>query len=475
MIVVLSAIIACGGDGPTGASGGGGGGSLTVTSTTPPKNATDVSATTTISATFSATLDPASFGAGVFAVSGGVTGNVSVAGATATFTPSAPLASSTTYTATITSGVQSDAGKSLGSDYSWSFTTGAPVVPPFAFPSTAGKQWLYTDTTTGTVCSHSGCNSSSFRGERLLVSNGTVTWQGRSAIELLQFRISGTGAFQVLSTLHLSQDQSGLDTWSGTSWRRILSFAGGSFGTNGFLLSDGASYGAASTMSTGQVTVPAGSYNVVRSSLHYSDTGPYNPADIFVDRGESYADGVGMVQGGYSYTYDDNDPYGIDQSARGNFRLKAVDGAAPYSFANEVEPNDALAVPGAQQIARGSIIHGNVAIGDLGTTPVISSSSPGQIMPDTTGVSQIEDVYAINVTGGILTIDLLVEQPDQDADVYLIAPAAGGQWNVVGSSLNPQGQAERISLSLGSGTYFIGVQAWNRSSSGRLGYSMYVH
>jgi len=135
MIVVLSVIVACGDDGPTGASGGGGGSSLTVTSTTPAKNATDVSATTTISATFSATLNPASFGAGVFAVSGGVTGVVSVAGATATFTPSAPLANSTTYTATITSGVQSDAGKALGSDYSWSFISGAPAVPPFAFAS----------------------------------------------------------------------------------------------------------------------------------------------------------------------------------------------------------------------------------------------------------------------------------------------------------------------------------------------------
>jgi hypothetical protein len=44
-------------------------------------------------------------------------------GSTATFTPSAPLAGATTYTATITTGVQDLAGNNLGADFVWTFST----------------------------------------------------------------------------------------------------------------------------------------------------------------------------------------------------------------------------------------------------------------------------------------------------------------------------------------------------------------
>ena len=50
---------------------------------------------------------------------------------TATLTPTAGLASSTTYTATVkggSNGVKSSSGDPLASDFSWSFTTVAPVV-----------------------------------------------------------------------------------------------------------------------------------------------------------------------------------------------------------------------------------------------------------------------------------------------------------------------------------------------------------
>jgi len=56
-----------------------------------------------------------------------VAGNVTytVAGSVATFTPTAALAASTTYTATIKTGVQDLAGNALASQYQWTFTTGA--------------------------------------------------------------------------------------------------------------------------------------------------------------------------------------------------------------------------------------------------------------------------------------------------------------------------------------------------------------
>jgi len=43
----------------------------------------------------------------------------------ATFTPTSNLTSNTTYTATLTTGVKDLAANALGSDYVWTFTTGA--------------------------------------------------------------------------------------------------------------------------------------------------------------------------------------------------------------------------------------------------------------------------------------------------------------------------------------------------------------
>ncbi|HXI19650.1 MAG TPA: Ig-like domain-containing protein, partial [Gemmatimonadales bacterium] len=461
---------ACGGGEPTGARGS----SLSVTSTTPAASATDVPISTTVAATFSAALDPASFAAGVFTLSGGVTGTVAVSGPTATFTPSGDLSPGTTYTAAISTGAASATGETLGSAYDWSFKTATATVPPFSFPQSAGKLWLYSDTTTGSVCSQSGCNSSSFRGQRVLLAAGTVSWQGRTALQLRQYRFEGSDSFSVLSPLYVTQTQAGLDTWNGSAWGRILSSSGGSFTSNAFLIADGADYGAPSTMSTGQVTVPAGSYTVARTSLHYTDTGIYNPADIFVDRSESYADGVGLVAGGYSYSYDDNDPAGIDQSSTGTFKLMAMDAAVPYTFADEVEPNDALALPGAQIVTRGSIIHGDAAIGDASVIPVISGLSPQPLNPDSTGVAQLQDIYAVTLNGTGLVVDLGVEQPDQDVDLYLLANSRG-EWVVLGAGLNPAGAAERVTLGTTTGTYYIGIQAWNKPAGGRSGYSLYVH
>jgi len=52
-----------------------------------------------------------------------VSGTVSYAGLTATFDPASNLASNTTYTATITTGVKDLAGNAMRKDFVWSFTT----------------------------------------------------------------------------------------------------------------------------------------------------------------------------------------------------------------------------------------------------------------------------------------------------------------------------------------------------------------
>jgi hypothetical protein len=65
-----------------------------------------------------------------------VTGTVSldVTGTIATFTPLNPLTASTTYTATITTGVTDLAGNALAVDYIWSFTTGTAAACGPAIP-----------------------------------------------------------------------------------------------------------------------------------------------------------------------------------------------------------------------------------------------------------------------------------------------------------------------------------------------------
>jgi hypothetical protein len=108
----------------------------TVTSSTPLDAAPSVCSTTAIvSATFSKPMNPATLvstftltvtnGAGVAGqVSYNSTSNV------ATFTPSAPLAPSTNFTATVTTGAKDTFGNSLAANKVWTFTTSATCPAP---------------------------------------------------------------------------------------------------------------------------------------------------------------------------------------------------------------------------------------------------------------------------------------------------------------------------------------------------------
>ena len=110
----------------------------TVISTVPVNLATGVPINRALSATFSVAMNPATMSATTFTVTGpgatAVTGVVTyvAAGSVATFTPAANLASSTVYTATITTGAENLQGTALAANYTWTFTTAAAVVvvPP---------------------------------------------------------------------------------------------------------------------------------------------------------------------------------------------------------------------------------------------------------------------------------------------------------------------------------------------------------
>jgi hypothetical protein len=102
----------------------------TVISVTPPDLSAGICPNTVVVATFSEAMNPATINSTTFLLAAGST---AVAGAVtydapshvATFTPTNPLALSTLYTATITTGAQNLSGNSLASNKVWSFTTSA--------------------------------------------------------------------------------------------------------------------------------------------------------------------------------------------------------------------------------------------------------------------------------------------------------------------------------------------------------------
>jgi len=108
-----------------------------VTATSPTDGGTGVPLNAVITAAFSEAMDPATIDDVSFTISG-ITGTVTynAPGRTATFAPAGLLASSTTYTATITTAARSANNVPLAQDHLWSFTTG--IVSDTAPPVFAG-------------------------------------------------------------------------------------------------------------------------------------------------------------------------------------------------------------------------------------------------------------------------------------------------------------------------------------------------
>ena len=109
----------------------------TVSSVSPVNGATAVATATTVTATFSETMNAATINASSFelrnAANTVVAATVSANGNAATLTPSSPLANGTTYSATVhggSSGVKDLAGNALSANVTWSFTTVAAAACP---------------------------------------------------------------------------------------------------------------------------------------------------------------------------------------------------------------------------------------------------------------------------------------------------------------------------------------------------------
>ncbi|WP_422925487.1 DUF4082 domain-containing protein [Singulisphaera sp. PoT] len=104
----------------------------TVTSQTPAASATNVAISTSVTAVFNESVlaSPVTFTLTNQATGGAVAATVSYNSTSKTFTlvPSAPLASSATYLASI-SGVKDAAGQVMAAPFTWTFTTAAAVIP----------------------------------------------------------------------------------------------------------------------------------------------------------------------------------------------------------------------------------------------------------------------------------------------------------------------------------------------------------
>ncbi|HEX5164078.1 MAG TPA: IPT/TIG domain-containing protein, partial [Thermomicrobiales bacterium] len=127
----------------------------TVTGTTPLSGATSIPLTSPISVTFSE-VRQRSVTEAAFSIAPAATGVVAwnSAGTTMTFTPTALLSPTTTYTATVTTGARDLAGNPLASTTSWSFTT-ATATPP---PTITGVSPISGTIEGGTVVTITGAN-----------------------------------------------------------------------------------------------------------------------------------------------------------------------------------------------------------------------------------------------------------------------------------------------------------------------------
>lgn len=204
----------------------------TVVSTTPAANAANVSVGTTVSVIFSEAMDSASITSATFHVNG-VSGTVAASGTGATFTPASPLSNSSAYTATIVggaNGVRDAAGNNLPVDFTWTFTTSAPV-------ACAASNVLCVDDTPGVTQEYSSIQAAvnaARPGDTVLVYDGT--YQG--------FRVSSSGTSSSRITI-MAQGSSALISQANSSGEGITISNASYVTIDGFSISGMSGYGLA--------------------------------------------------------------------------------------------------------------------------------------------------------------------------------------------------------------------------------------
>jgi len=177
----------------------------TVVSTIPVTAASGVPINQAVSATFSEAMDPLTLTTATFQLTG--PGGSLIAGTVAydpinfiaTLTPSASLTDNTTYTATITTGATDLAGNALASNYVWTFTTAALVIPP---PVDLGTASLFGSFGGGAGMTNQGTST---------VINGDIGTTGASGL-ITGFHDNSLGCSYTETTLNMGTVNGAIDT-----------------------------------------------------------------------------------------------------------------------------------------------------------------------------------------------------------------------------------------------------------------------
>jgi len=222
-----------------------------VTSTNPADGTTDVAVNSAVNATFSEQMDASTIDVSTFivkdAANNPVTGTVSYAGTIATFTPSTYLASSTMYTAIITTNAKDLAGNPMSGNYTWTFTTGnAPDISPPAVTSVSPDNGA-TDVAVNTSISATfsepmnavTVNETTFTAKDSANNpvNGTIGYSGTTAIFTPDANLTSSTTYTVTITTG-AMDLAGNALAANFSWSFTTALSGSvdtTFGNGGMI------------------------------------------------------------------------------------------------------------------------------------------------------------------------------------------------------------------------------------------------
>ena len=170
----------------------------------------------------------------------------------------------------------------------------------------------------------------------------------------------------------------------------------------------------------------------------------------------------------WDYFYDDKDPQAADISQHGSVLLLQAFG--PWGFNFEAEPNDTTGTATAISPTALVIKEGVTQITDRGS---LMSDAALQcpvavcVNPNKNGQPLLQDWYVVTITATrSVKIELAYDTYNEatnswnDLDLYAFQAVSGGM-KYVAASVAPQGKGEALVGSLGPGTYYFAVQAWD--------------
>ena len=160
-----------------------------VVSTNPENLAVNVALNKAITIEFNGPLNPQTINTTTIRIQDSVElqGTVSYSGTEAVFTPNSPLKENTTYTGTVTTGVQDELGNALQENYVWTFSTGNSIRPmilstdPFNNQTDVPINKSISATFNMPMDSTTISNASFFLKKGSLLIGGVVTYSGNIA------------------------------------------------------------------------------------------------------------------------------------------------------------------------------------------------------------------------------------------------------------------------------------------------------